>query len=83
MAVVTFLQTTNMAAWADFTQGGSEGTLTEFDVVDQSAFGGWVDCLGSFTYDISAFTVTGTITDVVIDDEDAGSFPNLDVSGLS
>ncbi len=82
MATVTLLQTTNMAALTALGSGGGYADLNEIDAYTDLPGAGSVACLGSFTIGNGGL-IQGTITDVVIDDADAGAFPNFEISGLS
>src|SRR5215211_3687901 len=77
MATVTFLQPTNMAAFpTTFTVSSGSAGPSEVDVHTASLFNFFI--LGSFT--LAGNSRTGTITRVMIDNNDIGEFPNLDLS---
>src|SRR5262245_55484311 len=82
MAIVTFLQTTDMNLLP--TSGGmgnGSGSANEidvhaqFDLVNACILGTFVSAPGE--------PLTGTVTRVMIDYQDSGEFPNLDITGLS
>jgi Ca2+-binding RTX toxin-like protein len=88
MATVTLYQPTDMSALPMSTTG-IHSSWSKFEIdsaVPDSGFGPRLSCLGSFITDpASPFldVIGGTISRVQIDDGDFGTFPNLDITGLS
>src|SRR5262245_31177622 len=86
MATVTFRQATNMAALPTALPSASSiQSSVEIDVAYELGLGqsASLNCLGAFTGNNHDMNLQGNISQVMIDDGDLQSFPNLDITGLS
>lgn len=82
MATVTLYQPTDMSALPTMINSQtSSAAISPFEIDIESSHGA-VNCLGSFNINFDVVE-GGTISRVQIDDGDFGSFPNLDITGLS